>query len=145
MSTHDAAACRMTKRLAELAALEEGWHDGEGRAPNPAQLQWLQSLWGSPQAHSWPAPFLYPTLEGGVLLEWDSAAYAVSVEFAAGARTAEVLVVDLQGVAQALAVDASFDLQDGAAWTHLFTQLRPWLQPTPAQGFADVLVSNSAS
>jgi hypothetical protein len=67
------------KRIQELRVLQPGWLDGEGKVPEPDDLQWLGQLLrrlideeGLPDAH------IYPTAEGGAQLEWSVGEWEVS-------------------------------------------------------------------
>lgn len=53
-------------RLAEIAKIEPGWLDGDGKAVTATALRIARLLIASP-------PRVYPTPEGGVSLEWDDA------------------------------------------------------------------------
>ena len=61
----------MKERLEEIALLQDGWLSGEGLAPRRVDLEWFGQAWGSHCAQ-WLSPYIYPTLEGGLLLEWES-------------------------------------------------------------------------
>ncbi len=115
-------------RLAELARLRPGWHDGQGQGLDAEQLAWLAQSWHARDMQSLPQPFAYPTFEGGVLLEWDTPLHATSVEFARGRKVAQLLVVDLTCASAPALVDRFHDLSDDTAWAELANQLRPWVQ-----------------
>jgi hypothetical protein len=63
--------------LAKMKELEDGWLDGEGKAPDPAGLDWLKSVF--PKTFGIQT-FFYPTPEGGVQMEWVTNPIAVSLE-----------------------------------------------------------------
>lgn len=57
------------ERLVELSRLEDGWLDGQGKAPSLGVLQAASRLCEAlPAALS---PHVYPTAPGGVQLEWE--------------------------------------------------------------------------
>ena len=77
-------------RLRELSGLKNGWLDGEGVAPSPDGLKWLQDVWSTQgERLALPAPYLYPTLGGGLSLEWDHPA-AISLEVNLSTRLGDV-------------------------------------------------------
>ena len=81
-------------RLDEFRALEEGWYDGYGSAPSMQGLDWLgqqaaRNLGGA------PAPYIYPTPEGGVQFEWDIGAFRPSLEIDLETRVGEWHCLDL--------------------------------------------------
>ena len=55
-------------RLDELALLEDGWLDGEGDAISPLLIQLVRDKFHKPEGL--PQPFVYPTPEGGITVEW---------------------------------------------------------------------------
>lgn len=79
-------------RLESLALLRDGWMNGQGLRPAPAGLAWLSKAW----VEVWPAktslPDVYPTLEGGVVLEWNTAEASLWAELDLNTRVVEVLV-----------------------------------------------------
>lgn len=61
-------------RLDQMAALQDGWHDGEGLAPTLQALlaaRTLLALLASSNAKPNRRPGIAPTDGGGLLLEWD--------------------------------------------------------------------------
>lgn len=86
----------VASQLMDLAQLEDGWLDGEGRAPGREALTWLADRF----EHSWPgnlpSPYLYPTVEGGVQAEWSLPPHEISLEVDLGARTSEWHALNLE-------------------------------------------------
>ena len=81
-------------RLDEFRALEDGWHDGYGSAPSTQGLDWLgqqaaRNLGGA------PAPYIYPTPEGGVQFEWDIGSFRPSLEIDLETRVGDWHCLDL--------------------------------------------------
>lgn len=58
-------------RLHELAKLKPGWLDGVGVSPSLPFVKWLDELFELYYPANIPFPYIYPTAEGGVSLEWD--------------------------------------------------------------------------
>lgn len=59
-------------RMAVLQELKDGWFNGDGLAPSGDGLSWLHEWMGKMITFfSAPCPFIYPTTDGGVSLEWD--------------------------------------------------------------------------
>lgn len=67
-------------RLDEIAALSDGWLDGEGMAPSRAGTEWLASWLSASEMAEFPMPRLYPTPEGGVQAEWTLGTVEISLE-----------------------------------------------------------------
>lgn len=61
---------KIAKRLDELAKLEKGWYDGEqGKAiPN---IEEFKKLFLASQTLSLESTYIYPTIDGGLSIEWD--------------------------------------------------------------------------
>lgn len=57
-------------RIAELAKLEDGWLDGNGKAPVAERLHMLGQFFDSHFTSDLQLPHIYPTAEGGVQAEW---------------------------------------------------------------------------
>ena len=56
-------------RLDELRAMQDGWLDGDGKAPDHAGLDWLADAFNHYYPDTAPLPRIYPTEEGGVRME----------------------------------------------------------------------------
>lgn len=67
-------------QLDDIRALENGWLDGNGRAPSEAGIDWIESKLYRYLPSGFPRPYLYPTEAGGVQLEWSVESNEVSIE-----------------------------------------------------------------
>jgi len=67
-------------RLDELRRLEDGWLDGDGKAPGSEELDWLATGFDRHYPDDLPSPYLYPTVEGGVRAEWSLSNFEISLE-----------------------------------------------------------------
>lgn len=66
-------------QMESLRRLQDGWLDGEGKAPSEAGLDWMaQQL--DLHLSGRTTPYLYPTLEGGVRAEWTLGRWEVSLD-----------------------------------------------------------------
>ena len=89
-----------TDRLPHLAALQAlgqlqaGWQDGEGLALNRVALDRLALLFRH-YDRSLPCPYVYPTLDGGVRLEWSLGAWEVSLDLSLATFEAELHAVNV--------------------------------------------------
>lgn len=67
----------------ELEALQDGWFDGSGKAPDKSGLQQFAALMAAHFPESLPLPAIVPTPEGNLLLEWQGCGTpSVDVELA---------------------------------------------------------------
>lgn len=92
----DLERCRT--RLAELRQLESGWHDGEGVALKSAAIEAAEKLiakrWGLAGAYR-----IFPTEEGGVLIEFEHNGWDFSLEFSP-AGSVEMFGVEIDGLGE---------------------------------------------
>ena len=66
-------------RLRELSLLKQGWLDGVFGSPlKTSFIQWIADLFKKYYPSNIQLPYIYPTAEGGLSLEWDDDRY---VEF----------------------------------------------------------------
>ena len=57
-------------QLDDLRLLNDGWLDGEGKAPCRGGLDWLSKVLGGHFREGSRLPYLYPTESGGIRAEW---------------------------------------------------------------------------
>jgi hypothetical protein len=78
-------------RLEALSLLREGWMDGDGVKPEEVGLAWFAKAWVEHCPENVPLPYVYPTITGGIQLEWSFSVCAVSVEIDLVKYAAELL------------------------------------------------------
>ena len=109
-------------QLEQLGALQDGWLDGEGRAPHTEGVTWLgERLDRSYLVHEAPAPYLYPTEDGGVQAEWPVGDHEITLEVDLATRKG--LWHDLDMVTDQ-DEERELNLDDDAAWTWVVETLR---------------------
>lgn len=75
----------LTRRLDELAALPKGWCNGEGERIQPDAIAWVRERMPAVLSATGLAAFwLFPTVEGGVQIEWEIGPWAAEVEIRSG-------------------------------------------------------------
>lgn len=74
-------------RIDELKQLEHGWLNGQGFAPPHAGLDWFGEAFNCYFPEDLPRPYLYPTPEGGVRVEWSAKPHELSLDIDLKART----------------------------------------------------------
>jgi hypothetical protein len=82
-------------RCEELAQLRDGWLDGEGKAPTKAGLHSFLAAWNGADTEALPLPFIYPTPEGGVQMEWTHGGWEISAEVELNSLKAELVAVNV--------------------------------------------------
>lgn len=76
-------------RLDELRLLKPGWLDGTGKVPSKTEFDWLEDFFLNHYPSSLPTPYIYPTEDGGILLEWRIGTFDISLEIDMHKKTAE--------------------------------------------------------
>lgn len=89
MRNHESLQSGIGDRLNQLAQLRDGWLDGDGKAPDPANLMRLYQAFRENFDKSLPIPSLYPTPTGGVQAEWSLNEWEVSLEIEISSLRAE--------------------------------------------------------
>ena len=68
-------------RLEELRNLEPGWGErGDEELPSQESLDWLEQKLGDHYADECPLPLIFPTPDGGIMLEWILGRVSASIE-----------------------------------------------------------------
>ncbi|MCP2038343.1 hypothetical protein [Chryseobacterium sp. HSC-36S06] len=67
-------------RLKNLAELNEGWLNGEGKKLNEEKLEQFENLFNLYFNPHHPLPAIYPTIEGNIQLEWTIEEYEISLD-----------------------------------------------------------------
>ena len=76
-------------RLDEFRNLRNGWLEDGGVAPDHAGLDWLSGVFERYYPGGLQLPRTYPTVDGGVSLEWSSGAREIDIEVNLENRTGE--------------------------------------------------------
>ncbi len=108
-------------RLEELRGLKDGWLDGKGKAPDGSALDWLEKTFNAYYPEELPAPYVYPTPEGGLSLEWELAGNDISLEISFPGKIGQWHSLNLRTGKE---VEKTFDLSDPHAWQALAEQIR---------------------
>lgn len=71
----------ISARLDELRLLKQGWFDGvKGQPLDHNHLNWLEQQLDSHLSDQIPSPYIYPTVDRGVQLEWSIGDYDVTLD-----------------------------------------------------------------
>jgi hypothetical protein len=83
----------LDKRIHDLAALQEGWFDGEGVVFDGASLSTLRALLDKiPEGIPWP--YLYPAPNGEISAEWRFGDWEVELTFDPAVTRSEALAIN---------------------------------------------------
>lgn len=108
-------------RLDELGTLRPGWLDGEGKAPDPAGLAWLDAAFEQHYPDDVPAPHLYPTPDGNVQAEWSIANHELSLDIDPHARSARLHALNLTDDSE---LESQLNLVQADDWKLLVKTIR---------------------
>ena len=108
-------------RLDELRTLNDGWLEGKGIAPSHNELDWLAREFEHNYPDELPLPHVYPTEEGGIVMEWDIISDDISLE---------IDLIKHHGELHCFIMDtdreetAAFDLNEPEDWIRLVEKIR---------------------
>lgn len=108
-------------RLDELRALEDGWLDGIGTAPTPDGLAWFGKEFDNRFPPDLALPFLYPTAEGGIQLEWSLPPLEISLEIDLASKRGDWHGIHLESGEESVFVH---DLGQTEAWEAIAREIR---------------------
>ena len=123
----DTAPLDVIPQLSELLALEDGWLDGAGVAPDRSGILWLARAFEARFSAAAPLPHLYPTESGGVLAEWTCRGTEVSLEVDLEARTGLLAADDVE---RSSSEEQALDLNTPESWHRLSARLQTLESPT---------------
>lgn len=81
-------------RFEYLFTLRDGWLDGEGKAPDANGLVWFLTEWIKRIPSTIANPYIYPTPDGNIQLEWTANHY--DIEIKVNLRTKKINVFALE-------------------------------------------------
>ena len=105
-------------RLDELRGMQDGWLDGNGKAPSLSGLDWLSTAFQQHFPDDAPLPFTYPTPEGSIQLEWTLGTQDVSLRVDLNARSAIWHRLDLSDISDD-GEEEELNLDDVTGWNWL--------------------------
>ena len=87
-------------RVEELGSLKDGWLDGKGVAPTREGLRWFLAAFDRHFPDDTLLPYLYPTAEGGIRMEWTARPHELSVEIDLRKRAGDWHLLNLDSDAE---------------------------------------------
>ena len=111
----------VSTRLDELSRLDDGWLDGEGKAPSQSGLQWLTECFDRFFLDELQLPYLCPTEDGGICAEWLLEPLNLSLEIDLENRRGYWHVVDFTNKSF---TEKDIDLNLPDSWSWLCEQLK---------------------
>jgi len=124
----EVTAGQFRARLDELRRLNAGWLDGEGSPLNPAALAELGELFELYYPADLPLPYMFPTVSGGIQLEWRFRGELAEVVWAEVEIDLASLIGDWSDDWLS-AEETAFDLRSAGGWGELAGRIRPLSRP----------------
>ena len=106
---------------AELMKLEDGWYEGQGKAPDKTHLEWATEALVKSFPEDLPFPLTAPTSEGGLFLEWIQTPWRISAEFLLPTHKCELQATN---TSIGLSEEKALDLDQTGNWMALFEFVR---------------------
>ena len=114
--------------LDEFRNMQDGWLEGDGKAPPHSGLDWLSEAFRRGYPDDIPLPYTYPTFEGGVQCEWAIGQFRFQIEIDLDARKAEWLWYDRKANFLEDYEDKILNLDDPGAWAWMAARIRETLE-----------------
>jgi hypothetical protein len=111
----------VSMRLDELRKMKDGWLDGEGVAPDREGLEWFETMMEDYYPEDLPLPYIYPTGEGNLQLEWDMENLDVSLEVDLSTHEGELHILNLTTEQTS---EVIYQLNDADEWHALIERLK---------------------
>ena len=111
----------LATQIEELAALQNGWFEGQGKALNKDQLAWVTDQLVASFPEDLPFPHVGPTPEGGLFLEWIQKEWRISAEMLLPSHRCELQATN---TATRESVDKECDLDQANGWPTLYSFVR---------------------
>lgn len=109
-------------RLDEFRSLRQDWLDGSpAHVPSPEGLNWLTHAFELNYPGDLDLPFLYPTPEGGVLVEWTVGHQEISLDINLEERAGEWHALNMANDQE---VSEQLNLNDRESWKWIADQLK---------------------
>ncbi len=108
-------------RLDEFRNINNGWINGGGFSPNHNELDWLSARFERYFPDDLPLPYIFPTPEGNIEVEWSIGRCSIIFEIDLDSRQGDWLRFDKQSDEE----DARFlDLDDDGKWKWVVSEIR---------------------
>lgn len=118
---------RFSEQFDALLALADGWHDGEGIAPDKTRLATIAAKLVGHYPEQLPLPAIAPTPEGNLLFEWD-VPRDPSVDLQLDSMRADFHAFQPDETE----IKREFSLMSDEAWMQFFAFLNERLEQRPA-------------
>ena len=111
----------LAAQIEGLAALEDGWFEGHGKAPEKEQLAWVADQLVATFPEDLLFPHVGPTPEGGLFLEWVQNTARISAEILFPGHACELQATN---TATGETTDVELNLDADDAWPAFYAFVR---------------------
>ena len=114
--------------LDEFRNMQDGWLEGDGKAPPHSGLDWLSEAFRRGYPDDIPLPYTVPTFEGGVQCEWAIGQFRFEIEIDLDSRKAEWLWYDKKTNIFEDYEDKILNLDDPGEWAWMANRIRETME-----------------
>ena len=111
-------------RLDEFRNLQDGWHEGDGKAPPHGGLDWLSHAFARGYPDDLPLPYTTPTFDGGVQCEWTIGQFYIEIEIDIDTRKGDWMRFDEKSDFSVFEDEEILNLDDPSAWAWMASKIR---------------------
>ena len=111
-------------RLDELRSMQDGWHEGDGKAPRHSGLDWLSDVFQRLYPADLPLPYTSPTFDGGVQCEWTIGQFYLEIEIDLDTRKGDWIRFDENSDFSVFEDEEILNLDDPGAWAWIIAKIR---------------------
>ena len=114
--------------LDEFRNMQDGWHEGDGKAPSHIGLDWLSDAFRRGYPADLPLPYTSPLFDGGVQCEWTIGQFCLEIEIDLDARKGDWLWFDMKSDFFDEFEEKILNLDDPGAWAWMANRIRETLE-----------------
>ena len=111
-------------RLDEFRSMQDGWHEGDGKAPPHSGLDWLSEAFQRQYPADLPLPYTSPLFDGGVQCEWTIGQFYMEIEIDLDTRKGDWIRFDKNSDFSDFEDEEILNLDDPSAWAWMITKIR---------------------
>ena len=115
-------------RLDEFRSMQDGWHEGDGKAPPHSGLDWLSEAFQSQYPADLPLPYTSPLFDGGVQCEWTIGQFYLEIEIDLDTRKGDWMRFDENSDFSVFEDEEILNLDDPSAWAWMVAKIRETLE-----------------
>ena len=112
--------------LDEFRSMQDGWYEGDGKAPPHSGLDWLSDAFARGYPDDIPLPYTYPTFDGGVQCEWSIGRFYIEIEIDLDTRKGDW--IRFKRRTKAFEEEEILNLDDPSAWDWMAAKIRETLE-----------------